>query len=223
MPGGSLVAFPPPHTFFWARETSANLGYNWYRQDSASSFSFGIRQAEAEAAQDQGEEGDQNFALYSARPGTLQRMPIYFYPTLSRGVGALDQALAFTRADHFKALAGYQTMATHFHMGLVRKAELAGGPNAKVPDLEVLKAAGVAIVAPIDGGGATNPAGVSDVRSSLPGIDDPKWFRWSRGLGAPPELNIYDANHNALASLPANAPEAGDESGGRARAQVNRA
>jgi hypothetical protein len=217
MPGGSLVAFPPPHTFFWARETSANLGYSWYRQDSPSSFSFGIRQAEAEAAQDQGGEGDQNFALYSARPGTSQRMPIYLYPTLSRGVAALDQALSFTRADHFKALAGYQTMATHFHMGLVRKAELAGGLDAKVPDLEVLKAAGVAIVAPIDGGGATNPAGVSDVRSSLPGIDDPKWFRWSRGLGAPAELNIYDANGNALASLPANAPEAADESGRRGR------
>src|SRR5205814_1602419 len=83
----------------WARETSANLGYNWYRQDSPSSFSFGIRQAEAEAAQDQGEEGDQNFALYSARPGTLQRMPIYLYPTLSRAVGALDQPPACSRAD----------------------------------------------------------------------------------------------------------------------------
>ncbi len=31
-PAGSIAAFPPPHTFFWARETSYNLGYNWYRQ-----------------------------------------------------------------------------------------------------------------------------------------------------------------------------------------------
>src|SRR5262249_48136330 len=160
---------------------------------SPSSFSFGIRQAEAEAGAEQGGEGDQNFALYSARPGTSQRMPIYLYPTISHGGAALDEALSFTRGDHFKALPGYQTMATHFHMGLVRNAGRAGGLGAKLPDREVLRAAGLAFVAPIDGGGATTPAGVSDVRSSLPGIDDPKWFRWSRGLGAPPELNIYDA------------------------------
>ena len=193
-PGGSLVAFPPPHTFFWARETSANLGYNWYRQDGAASFSFGIRQAEAEAAEGQGGEGDQNFALYSARPGTLQRMPLYLYPSVAQGAAALDAALAFTRGDRFKALPGYQTMATHFHMGLVGRALAAGGLGAKVPDLEVLKAAGITIVAPIDGGGATNPAGASDVISTIPGIDDPKWFHWSRGLGAPPELSIYGSS-----------------------------
>ena len=38
---GAIAAFPPPHNFFWARETSYNLGYNWYRQDSESSFSSG--------------------------------------------------------------------------------------------------------------------------------------------------------------------------------------
>jgi hypothetical protein len=198
--GGSIVAFPPPHTFFWARETSANLGYNWYRQDGASSFSFGIRQAEAEAGQDQGGEGDQNFALYSARPGTSQRMALYLYPSAAQGGAALDSALAFTRGDHFKALAGYQTMATHFHMGLVGRALAAGGLGARVPDLEVLKAAGIRIVAPIDGGGATNPAGASDVISAIPGIDNPKWFHWSRGLGAPPELNIYGNSGGVPAS-----------------------
>ena len=46
--GGSIAAFPPPHVFFWAREAETNLGYTWYRKDSPSSFSFGIRQAERE-------------------------------------------------------------------------------------------------------------------------------------------------------------------------------
>jgi len=27
--GGAIAAFPPPHNFFWARETTFNLGYNW--------------------------------------------------------------------------------------------------------------------------------------------------------------------------------------------------
>jgi hypothetical protein len=216
VPGGSIVAFPPPHTFFWAREASANLGYNWYRQDSASSFSFGIRQAEAEA---EGGEGDQNFALYSARPGTSQRMPLYLYPSVAQGAAALDAALTFTRGDRFKALPGYQTMATHFHMGLTRKAQAAGGLDAKVPDLEVLKAAGITIVAPVDGGGATNPAGASDVSSTIPGIDDEKWFRWSRGLGAPPELNIYGrAVGNSGGGRGANTISAADETSAGARA-----
>jgi len=43
---GSIAAFPPPHNFFIARESAQNLGYNWYRKDSDTSFSFGIRQAE---------------------------------------------------------------------------------------------------------------------------------------------------------------------------------
>jgi hypothetical protein len=185
-PGGSLTAFPAPHNFFWARERSTNLGYNWYRQDGESSLSFGIRQAEAE---DPGANGDQNFALYSARPGTEQRMAMYLYPTVLEGTAALDAALAFTRADHFKALPGYQVMATHFHMGMMRKLIAAGGLDAKIPDLEVLRAAGVTIAAPIDGGGASVPVRADP--DAIPGIDDPKWFHWTRGLGAPPELNIY--------------------------------
>ena len=182
--GAALAAFPPPHTFFWARESSANLGYNWYRQDTPSSLSFGIRQAEAEKP---GGEGAQNFALYSARPGSEQRMPVYFYPDIGEGAVALDHALAFTRGDHFKAVPGYQVMATHFHMGMLRRIRADG----TVPDLELMKAAGITIAAPIDGGGAVNPAGTSEASSSIPGIDDPKWFHWSRGLGAPPDLNIY--------------------------------
>jgi hypothetical protein len=49
-PGGSIAAFPPPHNFFWSRETAFNLGYTWYRKDNPTSFSFGVKQAEAEAA-----------------------------------------------------------------------------------------------------------------------------------------------------------------------------
>src|SRR5262245_24940111 len=63
---GTIAAFPPPHTFFWAREVATNLGYTYYRKDSDGTFSFGVRQAEREETP----EYDQNFALYRARPGT---------------------------------------------------------------------------------------------------------------------------------------------------------
>src|SRR6185436_21071955 len=72
---GSIAAFPPPHTYFWARESDQNLGYSWYRKDSDTTFSFGVRQAEGEER----ENIRGNFALYSARPGTLQHMPVFFY------------------------------------------------------------------------------------------------------------------------------------------------
>ena len=72
---GSIAAFPPPHNFFWARESDQNLGYSWYRKDSDATFSFGVRQAEGEER----ENIRGNFALYSARPGTMQHMPVFYY------------------------------------------------------------------------------------------------------------------------------------------------
>jgi hypothetical protein len=192
--GGSIAAFPPPHNFFWAREISVNLGYSWYRKDSDSSFSFGVHQAEQEAGAPGGEDRGQNFALRSARPGTDQRMPVYLYASLDSAPSTLESALAFTRGDHFKPLAGYQVMATHFHMGLVAKALHAGGADAKVPDLEVLRAAGVTIVAPIDGSGVEPPPAGSAPQGRGGGqVDNPKWMQWTRALGAPPELILDQA------------------------------
>ena len=116
-------------------------------------------------------------------------MPIYLYA----GLGADDvaeQAAAFTRDDHFQALAGFQVMATHFHMGLVGKVQAAGAPQAKVPDLEVLRAAGINIVAPIDGGaGAASEVAAETERgpARAGNVDNPRWMQWTRALGAPPE------------------------------------
>ena len=88
-PAGSISTFPPPHNFFWVREIDVNLGYTWYRKDLPTTASLGIRQAEDEddpAYAGRGpEDRRQNFALYNARPGTEQRMPVYFL--LSAGDG----------------------------------------------------------------------------------------------------------------------------------------
>jgi hypothetical protein len=70
---GSIAAFSPPHTFFWAREIAINLGYNFYKKESDGTFSFGVRQAEKEHES----ENPANFALYSARPGSTQRMTVF--------------------------------------------------------------------------------------------------------------------------------------------------
>ena len=166
VPGGSIAAFPPPHNFFWARETEFNLGYSWYRKDSASSFAFGVRQAEGEedpAWQGHGpEDRRQNFALYSARPGTWQRMAVYLYVSPDQAEATIQSALAYTRDDHYKPVNGYQVMATHFHTGMVRRLQQLGGLDQTIPDFDLMKGAGVNIFAPIDGGGGGG-AGAGDL------------------------------------------------------------
>jgi hypothetical protein len=143
---GSIATFPPPHSFFWAREIDTNLGYDWYRKDGDTQFSFGIRQAEREeSAQYQA-----NFALYSARPGTLQRMPVYFLVSAEPAETSLASVLAFTHGDRYAPLAGYQVMNHHYHMDLGQRLLQAGSLDAEIPDLEALKALGLNIVSQID-------------------------------------------------------------------------
>jgi hypothetical protein len=183
---GSIAAFPPPHTFFWAREIAINLGYNWYRKDTDATFSFGVRQADHEdASENQG-----NFALYSARPGSLQRMTVFLYPSADAAPAAYDAALAFTHGDHYKPMAGYQVMNHHYHMDLGQRLGTAGSLDADIPDLVALKALGINIVSQIDsvGGGAEGtppgavyPGGTPVVASPPPAAPPP-----AAGRGAAP-------------------------------------
>jgi hypothetical protein len=156
---GSIAVFPPPHTFFWARELATNLGYTWYRKDSDRSFSFGVRQAEREESG----QYEANFALYSARPGAWQRMAMYVYVSPDSGDTALTSALAFTHADRYKALPGYQVMNHHYHMDLGQRLLRADSLDAEIPDLQALKALGLTIVSQIDsvgtGGGGRGGGG----------------------------------------------------------------
>jgi hypothetical protein len=143
---GAIAAFPPPHTFFWTREVETNLGYSWYRKDSESTFAFGIQQPEREEE----ERYFANFALYSAPPGSWQRMAAYFVVSSEPAAATFDRAMAFTRGDRYKALPGYQVMASHFHMDLGRRLREAGSLDVRLPDLDALKATGVNIVSPTD-------------------------------------------------------------------------
>jgi hypothetical protein len=142
----AIAAFPPPHTFFWAREVEINVGYNWYRKDADGTFAFGIRQGEQEVV----ERYLANWSLYSAPPGTEQRMPAFFYPTLGDHTDALDAALAFTNGDVFRELPGYQVMGSHYHTDLGRTLMASGSVDTRLPDFEVLRSAGIDIAGPVD-------------------------------------------------------------------------
>ena len=178
--GGSIAAFPPPHTFFWAREVATNLGYNWYRKDSETAFSFGVRQAEKEETP----EYDGNFALYSARPGTMQRMPVYLYPSADPAQATLEAVLAFTHGDHYKPLPGYQVMNHHYHMDLGQRLIRAGSLDADIPDLQALRALGLNIVSQIDSVGLGGGGG-------------------GGGRGAPPSAPGNETNRPAAQAPPA--------------------
>ena len=147
LPGGSIAAFPPPHSFYWARESEQNLGYSWYRKDSDTTFSFGIRQAERE----EDPEFYHNFALYNARPGTWQRMPLFLYVHAETGQDAVDASLAFTHGDRFQPLPGYKVMGHHYHAGLVKRLRQRGGFDQRLNDIATMKAIGVDIYGVIDG------------------------------------------------------------------------
>jgi hypothetical protein len=153
---GSIAAFPPPHNFFLARESAQNLGYNWYRKDSETTFSFGIRQAEDE--EQQNIKG--NFALYSARPGTMQHMPVFFYVSAEPSEPTREAVLAYTHGDRYKPIPGYKTMVHHYHMNFGNRLMAAGSADAEIVDLHALKDIGLNIVSPVDnvgtGGGAGN-------------------------------------------------------------------
>ena len=145
--GGAIAAFPPPHSFYWARESEQNLGYSWYRKDSTGTFSFGIRQAEHE----EDPEFYHNFALYNARPGTWQRMPLFLYISPESGSDAVETALRFTHGDHFKSLPGYKVMGHHYHVGLVERLGKQGGFDQRLNDVATMKGIGVDIYGVIDG------------------------------------------------------------------------
>lgn len=150
--GGSVATFPPPHTFFWTREVDTNLGYVWYRKDAASSFGFGVRQAEAE----ENPQYVDNFALYNAPPGTLQKMGVYFYANTGAAEPTRDAVLAFTHDDTFKAVAGYKTFVNHFHLRFTERAR-AGGFDTPLQDLVAMKALGLNIVGLSDFHGDMHP------------------------------------------------------------------
>jgi len=145
---GSIAAFPPPHKFFWSRESAVNLGHNWVRKDSDMSFSFGIRQSEHEDYDHP--EFLANWALYNARPGTDQLMTVFFYPSLGEAEDAIDQSMAFTHHDTYKPLPGFQVMNHHYHMEMGSRLLREGSPAAQLDDLLALKALGLTIVSPVD-------------------------------------------------------------------------
>jgi hypothetical protein len=139
---GSIAVFPPPTVFFPAREVDTNLGYVWFRKDAAGQYSIGVKQAD--------HEDDprflQNFAVYNAPPGTMQRMAAYFYLTPDDAATTRAAVMAFTHNDTFAPIPGYKTMVNHFHLRFTDHLRASGSLDTQTPDLAAMKALGINLV-----------------------------------------------------------------------------
>ena len=56
------------------------------------------------------------YALYSAHPGTWQRMGMYFYLSKEAAEPTRQAVLAFTHGDMYKPLPGFKTFTNHWHL-----------------------------------------------------------------------------------------------------------
>jgi len=140
--GAALAAFPPPHTFFFTREKDTNLGYVWYRKDAEGKFGIGVGMPERE------EEPRyvQNFALYNAPPGTVQKMGVYFYASPDAGDAARQAVMAFTHGDAFKPIPGYKTFVNHFHLDFTGRQRASGSLDTAFQDLAAMRSLGLNVI-----------------------------------------------------------------------------
>jgi hypothetical protein len=139
---GSIATFTPPHTFFFTREKDTNLGYVYYRKDAAANFAIGVRTPDREEEPQYVE----NFALYNAPPGTMQRMAVYYYATPESGEATRDAVMAFTHGDTFKPVAGYKTFVNHFHLDFTGRQRVTGSFDSQFQDLMAMRALGLNII-----------------------------------------------------------------------------
>lgn len=129
-PGGSVVAFPPPHQYFYPRDLTDNQKTVWsgrgYRGEDRPGF--GIRQTET---------GGGNFVpWFNAPPGTEQHMGMFLLLHDGPAASALEEGLRFTHGDRFPDLPGRVTFTSHWHMAVALAAmkEIAEGKPRSTPD-----------------------------------------------------------------------------------------
>lgn len=108
---GSVAVFPKPHRFFWAAQSENIVGYNYYIRDSRKdTMAIGVRHNMEE------EHYNVRWPAYNAKPGTLQRMSVFFMPTAESVFCTRAMVMKYTNFDHLRALPGYLRMGAHMHV-----------------------------------------------------------------------------------------------------------
>lgn len=148
---GAVAVFPPPHHYFYPLDFATNLGFAWYGSSGTEwlrGYGFGVQQPPA---------GDKRWVPWcNAPPHTEQRLGVFYLVSSGDAARVLAEVGRLTRDDRFKALPGYHTFSSHFHiehtLELARKRAALGAPDAIPDELRVpgfvrtFKARGVEIV-----------------------------------------------------------------------------
>jgi hypothetical protein len=151
---GSIVAFPPPHRYFFARDYTTNMGYLWYTSWRAH-VSIGIRQLP-----------DDNSPFYpwmNAPPGTQQEMGMFLLLAGDEPKAALTRVLNYTHADHFPKLDGFVKFAPHWHLAYTEQAA-ANGMDWQPPFKPAMQAVGIDAAMINDFHGDGHPSDLTGIR-----------------------------------------------------------
>ncbi|SDE06115.1 CehA/McbA family metallohydrolase domain-containing protein [Niabella drilacis] len=157
---GSCAVFPAPHQYFYPLDEAFNLKFTWQGRNYLNmvpGFGIGIRQDPL---------GDRRYVpWFNAPPGTFQRLNFFCLVSTDSPAATLDAVKRFTNNDHFVALPGYKTMASHFHNEFITQVALSGKPVPEKPEFKtVLKGAGIDIVKLAEFHGVGHPRGPDSVR-----------------------------------------------------------
>src|SRR5207253_2862282 len=113
-----------------------------------------------------------NQALYNAPPGTLQRMPVYYYLSGENGRATHAAVMAFTHNDEYKPIPGYQVGVSHFHLHFNEELQDAGTMDLQPPWVPVFRGMGINIVVLADfhgDGHMTGEARLTDQKAYFEG------------------------------------------------------
>jgi hypothetical protein len=151
---GSVVVFPAPHRYFFARDYTTNMGFAWYTSWRGQ-VALGIRQLP-----------DDNSPYYpwmNAPPGTEQEMGMFLLLGAGPSDDTLKQVLAYTHSDRFPHLDGYVTFAPHWHEAYTVQA-VANGMDWQPPFKKVMESIGLDSAMIMDFHGDGHPQALTEIR-----------------------------------------------------------
>ena len=188
---GSVVVFPAPHQYFFARDYTSNMGYAWYNAWRGA-ISLGIRQLP--------DDYSPYYPWMNAPPGTEQQMRMFLSVSDGDARGALDSVLRYTHRDRYPKLDGYISFAPHWHLAYTLQARKHGF-DWEPPFKPAMKAIGLDAAMIMDYHGDGHPRDLGAVR--LAELQD--YFRACHEqsgdgflLMPAEEANVYLGGHWAL-------------------------
>ena len=140
---GSVAAFPSPHRFFWGGQTENIVGNHYYiRKSGKPTMAIGIRHNKSP------EHFNIRWPGYNAKPGTVQRMSVFFMPTADSVYVTRAMAMKYTNFDHLRELPGYKRLGAHMHVAT--HAAWIRDPRVQRPWEKLTRENGFDIFAPCD-------------------------------------------------------------------------